>query len=99
MASYVQFVRRGPRHRFVVVPTLVCLLVCVPLPYSSDRAATSSRQKSGMSGTTRPQTRWEAVDVPQGTSPTPISGDPEGAPSFRLVWLLVWHTSPARRRE
>jgi hypothetical protein len=40
-------------------PTLVCLLLCVPLPYSSARAATSSRQKSGMSGTARPQTEWE----------------------------------------
>jgi hypothetical protein len=36
---------------------LVCPLVCVPLRYSSARAAMSSRQKSGMSGTTRPQTR------------------------------------------
>jgi hypothetical protein len=40
--------------------------------YSPDRAATRSRQKSGISGTTRPQTEWEAVDVPRGTSPTAL---------------------------
>ena len=39
-----------------LVYSLVCPLVCVPCLYSSVRAATSSRQKSGMSGTTQPQT-------------------------------------------
>ena len=31
---------------------LVCLPVCVPFLYSSARAATSSRQKAGISATT-----------------------------------------------
>src|SRR5918994_5569610 len=43
---------------------------CMPLPYSSARAATSSRQKSGMSGTTRPQTEWKAGERRRDTSPT-----------------------------
>jgi hypothetical protein len=37
-----------------VMPYIDVLLVCVPLRYSPARAAMSSRQKSGMSGTTRP---------------------------------------------
>jgi len=40
---------------------LVCPLVCVALRYSSARAAMSSRQKARMSGTTRPQIRWEMI--------------------------------------
>ena len=43
-------------------PLLVCLLVRSHLRYSSAIAATSSRQKSGRSGTTRPQTRWEVAE-------------------------------------
>ena len=46
-------------------------LVCEPLPYSSARAATSSRQKSGISGTTRPQTRWRGGS---GVPSTPLRG-------------------------
>ena len=48
-------------------------LVCVPLRYFSARAATSSRQKAGMSGTTRPQTRWEMMKKDQNASPTASS--------------------------
>jgi len=36
--------------------------------------ATSSRQKSGMSGTTRPQTRWEAIEERRNTSLTNLLG-------------------------
>jgi hypothetical protein len=35
-----------------------CTNLCPALPYPSTSAATSSRQKAGMSGTTRPQTRF-----------------------------------------
>jgi hypothetical protein len=52
---------------------LVCPLVSVPFHYSA-RAATSSRQKSGMSGTTRPQTRWEAIEERRNTSLTNLLG-------------------------
>jgi hypothetical protein len=63
--------------------------VCVPFLYSSARAATSSRQKSGMSGTTRPQTEWKAGERRGDTSPT-ISWAAWKGPSLRLVWVLVW---------
>jgi hypothetical protein len=67
-----------PRHLFRPVSfLLVCLLVCVPLPYSSDRAAMSSRQKSGMSGTTRPQTELREVTGASYRSPEALLGNLE----------------------
>jgi hypothetical protein len=44
--------------------------------YSSASAATSSRQKSGMSGTTQPQTEWRVVEKRQNTSPKAFLGRP-----------------------
>src|SRR5215212_652832 len=51
--------------------SLVYRLVCVPLPYSSARAATSSRQNAGMSGTTRPQTRLPSRNAALSTQVAP----------------------------
>jgi hypothetical protein len=45
------------RHPDFTPDSLVCPLVWGPLHYPSARAATSSRQKAGISGTMRPQTR------------------------------------------
>jgi hypothetical protein len=42
-----------------------------------------------MSGTTRPQTRWEALEKPWNTAPTALVNGLERSPSFRLVWSLV----------
>jgi hypothetical protein len=50
--------------------SLVYALVYRPFLYSSAMAATSSRQKTGMSGTTRPQTEWKAGERRRDTSPT-----------------------------
>ena len=42
-----------------------------------------------MSGTTRPQTRWEALEKPWNTAPTALVNGLERSPSYRLVWSLV----------
>ena len=53
-----------PNHRSIDVQT-----DAAPSSYSSASAATSSRQKFGMSGTTRPQTEWRGVEKRRITSP------------------------------
>ena len=52
---------------------------CGALPYPSARAATSSRQKAGMSGTTRPHTRRGALEERWDTASRALSGGPERA--------------------
>jgi hypothetical protein len=61
-------------------------LVCVPLSYSSAGAATSSRQKSGMSETTQSKTEWEAVEKRRNGSQSAHSGSPKGLyPSASVI--------------
>ena len=60
----------------------------LPLPYCSARAATSSRQKAGMSGTTRPQTEWETVAGVLEPSPTVLPSS--GAGLLSLGWCAWW---------
>ena len=45
-----------PPHHSLVYPLALRRIAQAALPYRSASAATSSRQKAGMSGTTRPQT-------------------------------------------
>ena len=55
----------GPRATLLAlfpIALLVYRLVCALLPHCSASAATSSRQKAGMSGTTRPQTESDVVE-------------------------------------
>jgi hypothetical protein len=77
---------------------LVLLLVYVPLPYSSAMAATSSRQKSGMSGTTRPQTRRETVGSSKLVSDELLEWGMNGFPLPAGVLRGVVQT-PVRRRR
>ncbi len=64
----------------------------LPIPYSSSAsAATSSRQKAGMSGTPWPHTRRGMVEKRRNTASRLLSGDFEELPSYLLV------CSPVRR--
>jgi hypothetical protein len=85
--------------RVLIPEHLIGVTVGVPGPfYSSARAATSSRQKSGMSGTTRPQTEWRGGWRHQHTSPTPISGSLQGL--LYAGWCAHGCTArPAMRRQ
>ena len=47
------------------------------LPLLLGQGGDESRQKSGLSGTTRPQTKWELVEKRWGTSPEALSDDLE----------------------
>jgi hypothetical protein len=52
------------------VSSLLHIGVSASVRHSSAKATTNSRQKSGMSGTTLPQTEWKAGERRQDTSPT-----------------------------
>jgi hypothetical protein len=56
----------------------------LPIRYYSPLLRNMSVIAAGC-GKTQPQTEWGAVTERWNTSPTIISGDPEGPPSFRLV--------------
>jgi hypothetical protein len=57
-----------------------------------------SRQKSGMSGTTRPQTRWEVMEKVLTTSPPTLIDALEHSPFYRLASSRVWGEARGRRK-
>jgi hypothetical protein len=95
-------VRQAPPLAHATVPCyeevfVIHIGVSARVRHSSARPATSSRQKSGMSGTTRPQTRWEAAKKRRNTSPMRFLDNHEWRLSADKCTLLVYSRVWCRR--
>ncbi len=77
-----------PPVPYLAAPTGVFAGVS-PFSYPSASAATSSRQKSEMSGTTRPQTRMEVIEKRENVSPEASSAKLSSVPS--PDWSGRWY--------